>query len=97
MDRLLTMKEVAEVTGFPLWTCYLYGRRSVEDGGFAVVRIGRHVKVKETALQEWIDKNEVRTGLHTRSTQPLRAGLPGPVGEEKLAELSVHRRRQARR
>lgn len=56
MDRLLTLKEVAELTGLSIRTLY---DRLAPEGDIPVVRMGTgrrpRVRVKESDLEAWID------------------------------------------
>jgi excisionase family DNA binding protein len=53
IKRLLTMKDVAErlqVSGVTAWRLHA-------ERGLRVVRIGRSVRVRESDLEAWLDKN----------------------------------------
>jgi excisionase family DNA binding protein len=49
-DRLLTVTEVADVLG----TSERFPRRLIEQRRIRFVRVGRHVRIPESALREFI-------------------------------------------
>ena len=49
-DRLLTVAEVADVLG----TSERFPRRLIEERRIRFVRVGRHVRIPESALREFI-------------------------------------------
>jgi excisionase family DNA binding protein len=49
-DRLLTVAEVADVLG----TTERFPRRLIEERRIRFVRVGRHVRIPESALREFI-------------------------------------------
>jgi excisionase family DNA binding protein len=49
-DRLLTVTQVAEVLG----TSERFPRRLIEERRISFVRVGRHVRIPESALREFI-------------------------------------------
>ena len=49
-ERLLTVAEVAEVLG----TSERFPRRLIEERRISFVRVGRHVRIPESALREFI-------------------------------------------
>jgi len=51
LERLLTVAEVAELLG----TSERFPRRLVAERRIRFVRIGRHVRVSESALREFIE------------------------------------------
>ncbi|MGA5115646.1 excisionase family DNA-binding protein [Streptomyces pseudogriseolus] len=66
MDRLLTVEQVAELLG----TTVRFPRRLIEERRIEYVKVGRHVRIRESAVRALIDANTV---------QPRRRGvaLPG--------------------
>ena len=54
MDRLLTLKEVAEITGKAVRT--LYNAKSTGRYPLKFIKLGRSVRVKESDLNAWIDR-----------------------------------------
>ena len=63
MERLLTAAEAAEVLG----TKERFIRRLVSERRIAFVRLGRHVRIPESALGEYVAAGRV---------EPMRAALP---------------------
>lgn len=51
-DRLLTLDEVAEYLNIPIGTLYQWRSRGEAPRG---IRVGRHVRVRESELQKWLD------------------------------------------
>ena len=51
MERLLTVSQVAELLG----TTERFPRRLIEERRIRFVRIGRHVRIPESALREFIE------------------------------------------
>ena len=61
MDRLLTVEDAAIVLG----TTERFPRRLIAERRIRFVRVGRHVRIPETELQEFINEGTVeRLGLH---------------------------------
>ena len=54
MDRLLTLKEVSEITGKAVRT--LYNAKSTGRYPLKFIKLGRSVRVKESDLNAWIDR-----------------------------------------
>jgi excisionase family DNA binding protein len=54
-DRLLTMAEAAEL----LATTERFPRRLVEERRIRFVRVGRHVRIPESAVREFIEAGTV--------------------------------------
>lgn len=52
----LSFKWISEKYGIPLSSLYLYNR---QGRGPKCVRIGRHFRVSEEALDEWLSSNEL--------------------------------------
>ncbi len=65
-DRLLTIVEVAERWG----TSKHYPRRLIQERRIRFVRIGRHVRIPESVVEEWIEAGTV---------EPVRGLPPGKV------------------
>lgn len=57
MDRLLTIREVAERLG----TSERFPRRLVAERRITFVHLGRHVRISESALQTYIDSGVVES------------------------------------
>jgi excisionase family DNA binding protein len=55
VERLLTVTEVAELLG----TTERFPRRLIEERRIRFVRIGRHVRIPESALREFISAGMV--------------------------------------
>jgi excisionase family DNA binding protein len=49
-DRLLTVAEIADVLG----TTERFPRRLIEERRIRFVRVGRHVRIPESALREFV-------------------------------------------
>jgi len=61
-DRLLTVEEAAEVLG----TKPRFTRRLVAERRIRFTRIGRHVRIPESALREFIAAGMVRPAVSAR-------------------------------
>jgi excisionase family DNA binding protein len=55
MDRLLDVHEVAEFLG----TTVRFPRRLIEERRITFVKVGRHVRIPERALQAYVAANTV--------------------------------------
>ncbi|MGW5864685.1 excisionase family DNA-binding protein [Streptomyces sp. NPDC055239] len=55
MDRLLTVHQVAELLG----TTVRFPRRLIEERRITFVRVGRHVRIPEDALSDFVATNTV--------------------------------------
>ncbi|WP_406393565.1 excisionase family DNA-binding protein [Streptomyces sp. NBC_00882] len=55
MDRLLTVHEVAEVLG----TGVRFPRRLIEERRITFVKVGRHVRIPEWAVEAFVSANTV--------------------------------------
>lgn len=53
VPRLLRVREAAEVTGIEKWRLYALLKRGE---GPAHMRVGRTIRISETALVEWIER-----------------------------------------
>ncbi|WP_282206313.1 excisionase family DNA-binding protein [Kitasatospora fiedleri] len=71
MDRLLTVKEAAEVLGTWETSGERFPRRLVAERRIAFVKVGRHVRIPAAALAEYIVANTVQPV--TRRTRRMRA------------------------
>ncbi len=58
VPRLLRVREAAEVTGIEKWRLYEIIKRGE---GPAHMRVGRTIRISETALVEWIERQHVAT------------------------------------
>ena len=56
VDRYLTVAQVAELLG----TTERFPRRLVAERRIAFVKVGRHVRIPEGALKDFIDANTVQ-------------------------------------
>lgn len=56
MDRLLTVQEVAERLG----TGVRFPRRLVEERRITFVKVGRHVRIPERALEAYVSEHTVQ-------------------------------------
>lgn len=59
-DRLLTLPQVAEITQVPLNTVRKWPS---QGGGPACLKVGRHVRVRESALYAWLDSSVIPASL----------------------------------
>ncbi|WP_329128150.1 helix-turn-helix domain-containing protein [Streptomyces caniferus] len=65
-DRLLSVQQVAELLG----TTVRFPRRLVEERRITFVKVGRHVRVPESAVAAFVEANTVQPVAPLR---PLRA------------------------
>ncbi|MEV2234903.1 excisionase family DNA-binding protein [Streptomyces phaeochromogenes] len=65
MDRLLTVAQVAELLG----TTVRFPRRLIEERRIEYVKVGRHVRIRESAVSALIERNTVTP---RRSASTLR-------------------------
>jgi excisionase family DNA binding protein len=70
-EQLLTMAQVAEVLAIPEHSARALGR----TGGLPVVKMGRRVRVRPSALQAFIEGKEVHHGLRAATPRAMGAGL----------------------
>jgi excisionase family DNA binding protein len=56
MDRLLTVQQVAELLG----TGVRFPRRLIEERRITFVKVGRHVRIPETAVSEFVAERTVQ-------------------------------------
>ena len=56
MDRLLTLKEVSQITGKAVRT--FYNAKSTGRYPLKFIKLGRSVRVKESDLMAWIESGE---------------------------------------
>lgn len=73
MDRLLTEKEAARITGLSV---YWFQRKRWEGGGPLYVKFDRAVRYRESDLQQWIDQHAGR-----RSTSQSARDADASVGQ----------------
>lgn len=55
-DRLLSVEQVAELLG----TTERFPRRLIEERRIEFVRVGRHVRIKESVLSAYIESRTVK-------------------------------------
>lgn len=67
MDRLLTVGQVAERLG----TGLRFPRRLIEERRIAFVKVGRHVRIRESAVDEYVSAHTVEP-IVLRRTSPYR-------------------------
>ena len=60
VERLLTVAQVAELLG----TTVRFPRRLIEERRIVFVRVGRHVRIPESAVEAYIEANTVRPSAH---------------------------------
>lgn len=67
VERLLTVDQVAEVLG----TSVRFPRRLIEERRIAFVKVGRHVRIPESAVSAFVEANTVQpvrsSGLRLRA------------------------------
>jgi excisionase family DNA binding protein len=56
MDRLLTVDQVAELLG----TTVRFPRRLIEERRIEYVKVGRHVRIRESAVRALIESSTVQ-------------------------------------
>lgn len=54
-DRYLSVDQVAELFG----TSVRFPRRLIEERRITFVKVGRHVRIPESAVEQYIDENTV--------------------------------------
>ena len=62
MERLLTVAEVAELLG----TTERFPRRLIAERRIRFVRVGRHVRISESALRDYVRAGQVEPAHHSR-------------------------------
>ncbi|MFD3485127.1 helix-turn-helix domain-containing protein [Streptomyces sp. NPDC058665] len=67
VDRLLTVGQVAERLG----TGLRFPRRLIEERRIAFVKVGRHVRIRESAVDEYVSAHTVEP-IVLRPTSPYR-------------------------
>ncbi|GAB3952861.1 excisionase family DNA-binding protein [Streptomyces sparsus] len=55
MDRLLTVQQVAERLG----TGVRFPRRLIEERRITFVKVGRHVRIRESVVEDFVSANTV--------------------------------------
>jgi excisionase family DNA binding protein len=63
VERLLTVKELAEYLAVPLGTIYGWRYRGIGPVGF---RVGRHVRFRLSDVERWIEAQLEETGNWSR-------------------------------
>ena len=61
MKKLLTAEEVAHLTGLPLNTIYKH-RHQRKGLGALAVKVGRHLRWRESDIEAWLDEQVERAG-----------------------------------
>ncbi|MET9397632.1 excisionase family DNA-binding protein [Kitasatospora sp. NPDC002965] len=67
--RLLTVREVAEILGTWKSSGERFPRRLIEERRITFVKVGRHVRIPEAAVAEFIAENTVQPIRARRSTR----------------------------
>ncbi|MER7849566.1 excisionase family DNA-binding protein [Kitasatospora sp. NPDC096077] len=66
MDRLLTVKEVAERLGTWETSGERFPRRLVAERRITFVKVGHHVRIPESALADYVTTNTVQPAIRSR-------------------------------
>ncbi len=66
MDRLLTVKEVAERLGTWETSGERFPRRLIAERRIAFVKVGRHVRIPEAALADYVASNTIQPRSRVR-------------------------------
>jgi excisionase family DNA binding protein len=66
VDRLLTVREVAERLGTWNTSKERFPRRLIEERRIEFVHVGRNVRIKESVVQAYIEANTVRPVVRRR-------------------------------
>ncbi|MFE6893928.1 helix-turn-helix domain-containing protein [Streptomyces sp. NPDC057694] len=61
-DRYLSVEQVAEILG----TSVRFPRRLIEERRITYVKVGRHVRIPERALREFVDSRTVEPRTRSR-------------------------------
>jgi excisionase family DNA binding protein len=61
IDKLLTQKEVAEITGLSL--AYFEQARHKGNSRLVYIKIGRAVRYRLSDVQRWIESNVIGAGI----------------------------------
>ncbi|MFF4664667.1 helix-turn-helix domain-containing protein [Streptomyces sp. NPDC001282] len=69
VDRLLTVEQVAERLG----TGLRFPRRLIEERRITFVKVGRHVRIPESAVDEYVSAHTVEPIVLRRSSAYRRA------------------------
>ncbi|MEU6767124.1 excisionase family DNA-binding protein [Streptomyces sp. NPDC046853] len=67
VDRLLTVREVAERLGTWETSGERFPRRLIEERRITYVKVGRHVRIPESAVREYIASHTVEPVRRRRS------------------------------
>ena len=73
-ERLLTVREVAERLGTWETSGERFPRRLIAERRITFVHVGRHVRIPEAALDEYVQANTVRPRVLRRVGGLRRAG-----------------------
>ncbi|MGW9592439.1 excisionase family DNA-binding protein [Streptomyces chartreusis] len=68
-ERYLSVEQVAEVLG----TTVRFPRRLIEERRITYVKVGRHVRIPESAVREFIDANTVQPRRRGRALRGVAA------------------------
>ncbi|MEV8433105.1 excisionase family DNA-binding protein [Streptomyces chartreusis] len=68
-ERYLSVDQVAEVLG----TTVRFPRRLIEERRITYVKVGRHVRIPESAVREFIDANTVQPRRRGRALRGVAA------------------------
>ncbi|MEU8851262.1 helix-turn-helix domain-containing protein [Streptomyces sp. NPDC048564] len=68
-ERYLSVDQVAEVLG----TTVRFPRRLIEERRITYVKVGRHVRIPESAVREFIDANTVQPRRRGRALRRVAA------------------------
>ncbi|MEY9965943.1 excisionase family DNA binding protein [Streptacidiphilus sp. MAP12-16] len=63
MDRLLTVAQVAELLGTKEDSGERFPRRLIAERRIEFVHVGRHVRIRESAVREYIAANTVKPAV----------------------------------
>lgn len=66
-ERYLNVAQVAELLG----TSVRFPRRLIAERRITFVKVGRHVRIPESAVREFIDSHTVQPISHTRRVAAL--------------------------
>ncbi|MBX9395117.1 excisionase family DNA-binding protein [Streptomyces sp. TRM72054] len=68
-ERYLNVDPVAEILG----TTVRFPRRLIEERRITYVKVGRHVRIPESAVREFIDANTVQPRRHGHALRGVAA------------------------
>jgi excisionase family DNA binding protein len=73
VDRLLTVREVAERLGTWETSKERFVRRLIEQRRIEFVHVGRHVRIRESVVSAYIEANTVRPVVRGRRLRAVAA------------------------